>query len=77
MHECYYFWPHSTLNHLIEHLNGQINNFTSEDHEISKTLIWYQSIKLILKSKTAWGYYGTLSFKKRKEWLYKFAQDLG
>lgn len=21
LHECYYFWPHSTLHHLLEHLN--------------------------------------------------------
>jgi hypothetical protein len=33
-------------------------------------------IQVILRSKTAHGYYGSLSLKKRRQWLYDFLHDL-
>ena len=35
LHECFYFWPHSTMNYLLEYFNTIVNSFSKEDHEMS------------------------------------------
>lgn len=73
LNECYQFWPHSTIeNIMVEQLNNEIKNHEgAENHPV-----WIKAISVVLKSKTAWSFYGALSPKKRREWLYNFVHDL-
>ncbi|CDW84307.1 UNKNOWN [Stylonychia lemnae] len=80
--EGYKIWPSKCINNLLsDRLNNDIQDwFNNSNHQggnsIDMEKMWTNLIQVILRSKTAHSFYGSLSIKKRKEWLYEFLHSL-
>jgi hypothetical protein len=76
--EGFRVWPSKCIDSLLaERLNQDIKEWQEGDHEDEEILqVWAQLIQVILRSKTAHAFYGALSLKKRKEWLFNFNHSL-
>ena len=65
-----------TIGKLFEMFNQDLVDFEKEHGESEVPNAWLECIPIVLCSKTAFSFYGTLSFKKRRDWLFDFCHTL-
>ncbi len=77
--ECFRFWPFKAIESLLEDkINNDLQRLIDEEATSEQQLIMHfcSLIKEVLRSKSAHAFYGSMSLKKRKQWNYKFCQNI-
>jgi hypothetical protein len=67
----------STIEQLLgERFNTDVIELAVDERGANNNSVWTKVVSIVLKSKTAWAFFGSLTPKKRKKWLYNFCHDL-
>eukprot|EP00347_Sterkiella_histriomuscorum_P010472 403376151 len=80
--EGFKIWPNKCINMLLnEKLFADIREWHENTNRDSVNYndilnMWQMIVQVIMRSKTAHAFYGSLSIKKRKEWIYEFSHNV-
>lgn len=72
--QMHMFWPTSTVKQLLEdRFNSEVSQIQAAGQQRDH---WVKVVGLVLRSKTAWVFWGSMSSKKRTTWMENFLGDM-